>query len=87
MIARLIVAAYLVDAGLLLVVAPWTLLWERNVFAALYPWLGVWMANVAVRCAVTGIGLLTGAVGVGDIVGVFAAQARAAEAGQSGSPQ
>jgi hypothetical protein len=80
-IARLIVAAYLVDAGVLLVVAPWTRLWDLNAFAAMYPWLGLWMASLAVRGGVAAVGVVTGAAGLREVVGVLAAQARAAEPG------
>ncbi len=52
---------------MLLAVAPWTLWWERNLFAALLPNLSFWMANEFVRAAVSGVGLLTLATGLVDL--------------------
>ena len=43
--SRLLVAAYLIEAGVLLVLAPWSGLWDRNYFADALPWLGVWMQS------------------------------------------
>jgi hypothetical protein len=70
-VIRLLIAAYLVEAGLVLAVAPWTLFWERNYFAVLWPLLGHVMANAYVRGAVTGIGLVTAAAGLRDLVGAI----------------
>lgn len=70
-------AAYLIEAGLLLVLAPWTALWDRNFFARAVPWLGVWMANAYVRGGVTGIGLITTIAGLRDLAGSFVGRAAA----------
>jgi hypothetical protein len=67
----LLVAAYLVEAGLLLVMAPWTTMWDRNFFGARLPWLGEWMANAFVRGGVTGIGVITALAGLRDLSGAF----------------
>ncbi len=64
---RLLVAAYLVEAGLVLTITPWTLFWERNYFAQVWPWIGAWMFNPYVRGAVTGVGLVTAVAGVRDL--------------------
>jgi hypothetical protein len=69
----LLVAAYLVEAGLVLVVAPWTAVWERNIFGYWVPWLGWWMGNEYVRGAVSGIGLVTIIAGLRDLTGAFLA--------------
>ncbi len=69
--SRLIVAAYLIEAGILLVLAPWSGLWDRNYFAVALPWLGVWMASAYVRGAVSGIGLVTALGGLRDLVSAF----------------
>jgi len=69
--ARLLFSAYLIEAGFLLILAPWTALWDRNYFAALYPWLFTCMSNHFVRGAVTGVGLVTGWVGVRDLSRAF----------------
>ncbi|HUF49138.1 MAG TPA: hypothetical protein VMM93_15075 [Vicinamibacterales bacterium] len=67
----MLIAAYLIEAGLLLAMAPWTALWERNFFASLLPWLGDWMASGYVRGGVTGIGLVTTVVGLRELAGSF----------------
>ncbi len=62
---------YLIEAGFLLVMAPWTPLWDRNYFAAIWPWLEVAMRNHFVRGAVTGVGLITAWAGVRDLSSAF----------------
>lgn len=69
--SRLLIAAYLIEAGVLLVLAPWSGLWERNYFAAAWPQVGFWMASPYVRGAVTGIGLVTALGGLRDLVSAF----------------
>ena len=54
--------------------APWTPLWERNYFAALWPWLEVAMDNRFVRGAVSGVGLVTAWAGVKDLSSAFMAR-------------
>jgi hypothetical protein len=67
----LLVAAYLIEAGVLLVLAPWSALWQRNYFAAHMPMLGQWMTSPYVKGAVTGIGLITALGGLRDLVAAF----------------
>lgn len=55
------------EAGLLLCLAPWTALWDRNLFGTSLPWLGDWMANQFVRGAVTGVGVITAIAGLRDL--------------------
>jgi hypothetical protein len=50
-----------------LVVAPWTTIWDRNFFAQTQPWLGTIMASPIVRGGVSGIGLITTIAGLGDL--------------------
>lgn len=51
--------------------SPWTALWDRNYFAALWPWLDVVMRNNYVRGAVTGVGVITAWLGVRDLSAAF----------------
>jgi hypothetical protein len=44
--------------GLILVVAPWTGLWESNFLILPHPTLRAWLLNAFVRGAVTGLGLV-----------------------------
>ena len=64
---RLLIAAYLVEAGLVLTITPWMAFWERNYFAQVWPWLGALMESPYARGAVTGIGLVTMASGLRDL--------------------
>jgi len=83
-VRRLLIAAYFVEAGLLLIVAPWTPSWEHNYFGALLPAVGALMANEYVRGAVSGIGLITIAAGLRDLTGaVFARHSHANAQSQS----
>ncbi len=67
----MLVAAYLIEAGVLLVLAPWSALWQRNYFAAQFPTLGQWMLSPYIKGAVTGIGLVTVLGGLRDLVSAF----------------
>lgn len=69
--SRLIVAAYLIEAGVLLVLAPWSVLWDRNYFAAAIPALGALMDSPYVRGGVSGIGLITALGGLRELVSAF----------------
>ena len=66
-VIRLLLTAYFLNAGLLLAVAPWTVWWERNLFASLMPDLSVWMAHPVVRAGVSAIGVMTVFTGLADL--------------------
>jgi hypothetical protein len=74
-----LIAAYLVEAGLVLTISPWTQFWDRNYFAYVVPWIGQWMSNAYVRGGVTGIGLVTAFAGLRDLSGVILARSAASE--------
>lgn len=78
-VTRLLVAAYLVEAGIILVVGPWTPPWDRNYFASLLPWLGVLMASEFVRGAVSGVGLITIVAGLRELTGAFLSRGQSAK--------
>jgi hypothetical protein len=67
-ISRLLLIAYLVEAGLLLVIGPWSGLWERNMFVQA---AGLWAIDLArsgfVRGAVSGVGVLCVAAGIAEL--------------------
>jgi hypothetical protein len=70
----MLMAIYLVEAGIVLIVAPWTPFWDQNYFATLAPWLREWLAGSMLRSAVTAIGLVTGVAGLREFSGAFAAR-------------
>ena len=51
----------------MLLIAPWTALWERNVFAGMLPWLREVMSLAAVRGGVALVGLVTLVAGMTDL--------------------
>ena len=65
------------EAGLLLVAAPWTPWWDRNYFATLLPGLRDWLQAPGLRAAVTAVGLVTAIAGVREFGAAFTARARA----------
>ena len=64
---RLLVAIYLIEAGLLLVAAPWTVWWQQNFFADVAPWLRPFMATMVVRGGVVLAGIVTAVAGISDL--------------------
>ena len=73
---RLIFVAYFLEAGLLLLVLPWSAFWDRNYFAAAWPGLRAILTNNFVRGAVTGLGFVNLYAGFADLALVFAARGR-----------
>lgn len=67
----MLVAAYLLEAGLLLTVSPWTSWWQQNFFAARWPWLDAIMMFNAARVAVSAAGLVTAFAGITELRDVW----------------
>ena len=71
-ISRVLFAAYFLEAGFVLIVAPWkTAFWDRNFFIDRLPLLEALLSNVFVRGAVSGIGGLTTLAGLAELAGLF----------------
>lgn len=67
-ITRLLIAVYLIEAGLLLVVAPLTgMWWQSNFFVDLVPSLRPLMETTIVRGVVMAAGVVTAFTGVSDL--------------------
>ncbi len=67
----MLLALYLLEAGLLLILAPWSRFWERNYFAAVAPVVADWLTHAYVKGAVTGVGIVSVAaalVEIGDML-------------------
>ena len=62
----MIFALYFLEAGLVLIVAPWSTFWDRNVFAQ-FPFV----SNEFFRGAVSGVGVITAAAGLAELAGAF----------------
>ena len=70
----MLVATYLIEAGVLLILAPWTVSWDRNYFGHLLPWLGVAMRDPFLRGGVSGLGLVTAIAGLRDLASALVAR-------------
>jgi hypothetical protein len=57
-VVRVVFLLFCLEIGLILVLLPWTLLWDNNFFVSLFPdWSRLWL-NSYVRGAVSGLGLV-----------------------------
>jgi hypothetical protein len=70
-VARVIFIAYFLEVGVLLTLAPWSAMWDRNYFMQTFPVVAVVAGNGYVRGAVSGIGLVNLAAGFAEIIGLF----------------
>jgi hypothetical protein len=80
LVSRILFAAYFLEAGFVLMVAPWKpAFWDHNFFIDRLPLFEAVLGNVFVRGAVSGIGGLTALAGLAELAGLFAARARGDE--------
>jgi hypothetical protein len=70
----LLLAAYFLVAGIILIVAPWSAFWDRNFFAISMPALDAVLSSPYARGAVSGIGLITMLAGLAEVSGAFASR-------------
>ena len=70
-LARVIFIAYFLEVGVLLTLAPWSALWDRNYFIVAWPMVSAVAGNEYVRGAISGIGLINLAAGCAEVVGLF----------------
>lgn len=73
---RLIFAAYFIEAGLILIVVPWSGFWDRNAFAFLIPAARPWLASPFLRGAVSGVGIITACAGLVELASAFGLRRR-----------
>lgn len=73
---RLFLIAFFIEVGLLLIVLPWSAVWERNYFMERVPALHAILTNYYVRGGVSGLGLVNLVVGFAELVPFFAMRAR-----------
>jgi hypothetical protein len=80
---QLLFIAYLVEAGLVLLIVPWSGLWERNAFIQM---AATWAVDIArsgwARGAVSGVGLMLVGAGLAEAVSIRTASGPA----PSGAP-
>ncbi|MGH9528279.1 MAG: hypothetical protein ACRD2F_16480 [Terriglobales bacterium] len=67
-VGRALFILALLELGLLLLVLPWTSLWQHNYLLQHWTWLGQWPLSSYARGAVSGWGLINLWLGTGEIV-------------------
>jgi hypothetical protein len=58
LVTRVVVVLYFLEAGLMLVVVPWTRFWDRNYFVEFQPLLETALTTPIIRGSVSGLGLV-----------------------------
>lgn len=86
LLTRLLFAAYFLEAGFILCVAPWTSLWTRNLFVDGLPALAPLLGSSFVRGGVSGIGAITVMAGIVEIVAAIASRRLRGHAAPSAPP-
>ena len=69
-------AAYFLEAGFILIAAPWSALWDRNRFVEARPALREVAESPYVRGGVTGVGVITAFAGLAELGSVIASRPR-----------
>lgn len=64
---RLLLVAFFLDVGFVLIVVPWSTFWDQNYFAQALPAIGAFITNNFVRGAVSGLGVINVAVGLAEL--------------------
>jgi hypothetical protein len=72
----LLLAALFVEVGFVLLVVPWSILWDRNYFIENVPQLQTWLTSNYLRGAVSGLGAVNIGAGIAELVAIFAARTR-----------
>jgi hypothetical protein len=72
MLKRLLLVAYFIEVGLLLVLVPWSSFWERNYFVTALPALQEIVRNNYVRGGVSGLGVVNLLMGFNELAAVLA---------------
>ncbi len=65
--SRSLLIAYFLEVGMVLLVAPWTTFWDRNLFVEANPLVEAVLTTHAVRGGVSGVGLINLGAGVVEI--------------------
>lgn len=74
LLTRLLFAAYFLESGLILLVAPWSSYWDINRFVNASSALSGLLASAYARGAVSGIGAVTAIAGIFELAAAFGAR-------------
>ena len=75
-LSRILLIVYFLETGLVLLVAPWSAVWDRNVFVEILPFWGSMARLHGVRGMVSGVGLVSLAVGLWELTSAVRASVR-----------
>lgn len=73
---RLILLAYFVEVGLVLLVVPWSPFWDRNYFVQMWPALETLTRSNLIRGAVSGLGVVNLWAAISELGVLFGMRAR-----------
>jgi hypothetical protein len=73
---RLILLAYFVEVGLVLLVVPWSPFWDRNYFVQMWPALETLTRSNLIRGAVSGLGVVNLWAAMSELGVLFGMRAR-----------
>lgn len=76
LLTRILFAAYFLEAGLILVVAPWSSFWDRNLFFYTIPALQQVLGSPVARGAVSGVGAITVVAGLAELSSILTGRRR-----------
>jgi hypothetical protein len=76
MLKRLLLVAYFIEVGLVLVLVPWSPFWERNYFVTTVPVLQSIIHNNYVRGGVSGLGVVNLLLGFHELASLLMARRR-----------
>jgi hypothetical protein len=76
LLTRILLVAFFLEVGVLLVFLPWSTFWERNYFTQLVPGLAATIANPFVRGAVSGLGVVNLIAGIAELLSLFSSRRR-----------
>ena len=71
MLKGMLVVAYFLEVGLVLVLVPWSGFWDRNYFADVFPVLHDVLLNNYVRGGVSGLGIVNLLIGFDELASVL----------------
>jgi hypothetical protein len=70
-VRRLLLVAFFLEIGFVLIVVPWSAFWDRNYFAGAMPAVYELITNNYVRGAVSGLGLVNVCAGLTELVSML----------------
>jgi hypothetical protein len=79
--------ALLLEAGLLLILIPWSAFWDRNYFVEWWPWLGGILTNNFVRGGVSGLGVVNLLAALAELAETLAGRGGRQELASEPEPQ